>query len=94
MSLDQQFNIVSDKLQQLLKQFNRLQKENEKLNEELKQMKVKEEATGYKIHELQQQVSILKVASGEMTERDKKEFEKTLNQYIKEVDKCISFLSE
>ena len=94
MSVDQQFNSLNDKLQQLLKQYNRLQKENEKLKEELVLAKNKELETEHKIEEIQQQVSIMKISSGEMSEKDKKEFEKKINQYIREIDKCISFLSQ
>ena len=94
MSVDQQFNIVSDKLQQLLKQYNRLQKENERLREELQQAKNSESASLQKTEELQQQITILQMASGELNENDKKEFEKRINQYIREIDKCISFLSQ
>ncbi|HYK57377.1 MAG TPA: hypothetical protein VEV15_12990 [Flavisolibacter sp.] len=94
MSLDQQFNSINEKLQQLLKQYSRLQKENEQLKEELQQVRNTETATQQKMEELQQQVSILKVASGELSEKDKKEFEKKINQYIREIDKCISFLSQ
>ena len=94
MSLDQQFNSINEKLQQLLKQYNRLQKENEQLKEELQQARDTESATQQKMEELQQQVSILKLASGESNEKDKKEFEKKINQYIREIDKCISFLSQ
>ncbi|MGZ8537997.1 MAG: hypothetical protein ACXWV9_07010 [Flavisolibacter sp.] len=94
MSVDQQFNSLNDKLQQLLEQYNRLQKENEKLKEELILAKSKELETEHKIEEIQQQVSIMKISSGEMSEKDKKEFEKKINQYIREIDKCISFLSQ
>jgi chromosome segregation ATPase len=94
MSLDQQFNIINDKLQQLLKQHNRLQKENERLKEELQQSKTLETITQQKMEELQQQITILKVASGELNEKDKRDFERKINQYIKEIDKCISFLSQ
>ena len=94
MSLDQQFNIISDKLQQLLKQHNRLQKENERLKEELQQSKTLETITQQKMEEMQQQITILKVASGELNEKDKRDFERKINQYIKEIDKCISFLSQ
>jgi chromosome segregation ATPase len=94
MPVDQQFNTVNDKLQQLLKQYNRLQKENERLKKELHQAKNTETFTQQKMEELQQQISILKVASGELNEKDKKEFEKKINQYLREIDKCISFLSE
>jgi uncharacterized coiled-coil DUF342 family protein len=94
MTVDQQFTIVNEKLQQLLKQYNRLQKENERLKEELQQFKGKETEILNKVEELQQQIGILKLGSGEMNERDKKEFEKKINQYVREIDKCISFLSQ
>jgi chromosome segregation ATPase len=94
MSLDNQFNTLIDKLQQLLKQFNRLQKENERLKEELQHSKSKETEMQRRMEELGQQVSILKVASGDMSEKDKKDFEKKISQYIREIDKCISFLSQ
>ncbi len=94
MTVDQQFTILNDKLQQLLRQYNRLQREAEKLKEELTQSKGKEAATHTKMDELQQQISILKLAAGEMTDKDKKTFERKLNQYIKEIDRTIGYLSE
>ena len=94
MTVDQQFNALSDKLQLLLKQHSRLQKENERLRLELEEAKRKESGVQQHLDELEQQVTILKVASGDMSEKDKREFEKKINQYIREVDKCISFLSQ
>lgn len=94
MSIDEQFNTINDKLQQLLKQHNRLQKENDRLKEELEKARTKETETKDRIEEFQQQVSILKISSGEMNEKDKKEFEKKINLYLREIDKCISFLSQ
>ena len=94
MTIDQQFNSLNDKLQLLLKQHFRLQKENERLREELNNAKEKELLKQERIGELEQQVSLLKLASGSMDEKDKREFEKKINQYIREVDKCISFLSQ
>ena len=94
MPVDQQFNSINDKLQQLLKQYSRLHKENERLKEELQQSRTKESEIQSKVDELQQQIGILKLASGDMSERDKKEFEKKINQYLREIDKCISFLSQ
>ncbi|MEJ7672080.1 MAG: hypothetical protein WKF59_05100 [Chitinophagaceae bacterium] len=46
------------------------------------------------MHDLDQKVNILKAASGEMSETDQKEFEKRINLYIKEIDKCIGLLSD
>ena len=73
---------------------NRLQREAEKLKEELEQAKKREQAMQGRVEELQQQVAILKLAAGEMSEADKKTFERKLNQYIKEIDKAIAYLSE
>ncbi len=94
MSIDQQFTAINDKLQLLLRAMNRVQKENEKLKSDLEQAKQKESIAKQSIEELQQQSSILKLASGEMNDKDKKNFEKKINQYIKEIDKCIAFLSQ
>lgn len=94
MSVDQQFTALYEKLQNLLRQYNRLEKENEKLREELEVSKKREGATQGKVEELHQQISILKLAAGEMTDKDKKAFERRLNQYIREIDKAIAYLSE
>ena len=94
MSVDQQFTTLYEKLQQLLRQYNRLEKENEKLLEQLQASKKNEAATQSQIEELQQQVSILKMAAGEMSDKDKRTFERKLNEYIKEIDKTITYLSK
>jgi chromosome segregation ATPase len=94
MTIDQQFNSLNDKLQQLLKQHSRLQKEAEKLREELAEARNKQSQIQERVEELEQQASILKLATGDMSEKDKREFERKINQYVREVDKCISFLSQ
>jgi len=94
MSVDQQFNIINDKLQQLLKHQARLKKENERLRIELQSFYEKEITYQQKIDELSQQISILKLGAGDMSEKDKKDFERKINLYIKEIDKCIAFLGQ
>ena len=94
MTVDQQFTTLNEKVQQLLKQYSRLQKENDRLKEELQQSKNRETEVLGRVDELQQQISIMKLASGELSERDRKEFDKKINGYIREIDKCISFLSQ
>jgi len=94
MSVDQQFNIINDKLQQLLKHQARLKKENERLRLELQSFTEKETNYQQKIDELYQQISILKLGAGDMNEKDKKDFERKINLYIKEIDKCIAFLGQ
>ncbi len=91
---EEQIKRIYDKLQLLLKQHVSLQKENQLLKEELdiaqKQVSQYQEAA----EALKQQVSILQLGNGQMSEDDKKEFEKRLNTYIKEIDRCIGMLSE
>ncbi len=92
--MDDHIKRVNSKLQQLLKQYQFLQKENEKLTESVKSLRLVKENETAEIARLQQQVSILKSAIGQMAEPDKKVFEKQINQYLKELDKCIHLLSE
>ena len=85
---------IQEKLQQLLKYHASLQKENSKLKEELTHLKEKSVVQQKSAEDLKQQVSILKVSAGDMTEVDKKEFEKRINGYLKEIDRCITLLGE
>jgi alanyl-tRNA synthetase len=94
MTVDQQFTALTEKLQQLLQRHHRLQRENEKLQEELEQVRKREAAMQRRAEELQQQIAVLKLAAGEMSDADKKTFERKLNQYIKEIDRAIAYLSE
>ena len=92
--MDDHIKRVNSKLQQLLKQYQSLQKENEKLTETVKGLQLAKENETAETARLQQQVSILKSSIGQMAEPEKKVFEKQINQYIKEIDKCIHLLSE
>ena len=91
---EQHLKRIQDKLQQLLKQHSAVQKENSKLKEELAVARQKSAVQQKSADELKQQVSILKVSAGDMSEADKKEFEKRINGYLKEIDRCIALLGE
>jgi archaellum component FlaC len=92
--LQEHIRRIQEKLQQLVKQYSALQKENEKLSLQLSLLKEKESIQHQQIDELNQQVSLLKAAKSGMSEEDKKDFEKRINQYLKEIDKCIAMLQE
>jgi hypothetical protein len=85
---------VNDKLQQLLKKYESVQKENQRLIKDLNDKKEKQQTYLKQIDALQEQVSILKAATSKMEDADKKEFEKRIDQYIKSIDKCISLISD
>jgi chromosome segregation ATPase len=91
---EEQIKRIYDKLQQLLKQHASLQKENQLLREELESAQKQVAQYQETAEALKQQVSILQLGNGQMGEEDKKEFEKKLNTYIKEIDRCIAMLSE
>ena len=94
MSHGEQIKRINDKLQQLLKQYDFLQKENEKLKAEIVPSKERETFFLAQIDHLEQQVIVLKTATGKMNEADKKELDKKLNGYLKEIDRCITMLSD
>ena len=91
---EQHLKRIQDKLQQLLKQHAAVQKENSKLKQDFELAKQKIAAQQKGTDELKQQVSILKVSAGEMSEADKKDFEKRINGYLKEIDHCITLLGQ
>jgi archaellum component FlaC len=92
--LEQHIQRINEKLQNLLKQYRFLQKDNEKLRKELNDIRGIHSERSKQIEELEQKVAILKTATNNMSNEDKKELEKRLNHYIKEIDRCITILSE
>ena len=82
------------KLQSLLKEHHALQKENEKLKSEISRKAGIEKEMKEKTQLLEEQVNILKASTGQMDEASKKAFEKQLNHYIREIDRCIAMLSQ
>jgi hypothetical protein len=92
--IEKQLKRIQDKLQQVLKDHSALQKENLRLKEELDKNRTQSFTNQQTIEELKQQVDVLKITSGDWDHNDKKEFEKRINSYIKEIDRCIALLSE
>jgi cell shape-determining protein MreC len=92
--VEQHIQRINEKIQQLLKQYRASQKENEKLRKELADIKSLHAERSQLMDALEQKVAILKTATNNMNGADKKELEKRLNHYIKEIDRCIGMLSE
>ncbi len=92
--LDLNIKRINDKLQKLLKNYQLLQKVNHRQSVIIEELKLAKEKNNQQISALQEQVNILKAVAGQMNEKDKKSFERSINHYIKEIDKCIGQLSE
>lgn len=85
---------VYDKLQLLLRQYSRLQQENIKYRQLLAEKEHQASGMNEKVEQLKQQVIILKAATHQLNEQDKRELDKRLNHYLKEIDRCINMLGE
>ena len=85
---------ITGKLQQLVRAHELLLKENAKLRTEVADLKLKQDSNAGKIAELEQSLAVLRTLTGKMDEQDKKALEKQLNQYLREIDRCIAMLSE
>ena len=90
----EQIERIQTKIQQLLKEQHSLQQLNHDLKRKLHEVKKESQEQLETIDELQQQLAVLKAAKSELSEDEKKAFEKRLGQYIKEIDRCITILSE
>lgn len=85
---------VAAKAARLVRAYHALQKDNDKLRQELEKKSAAEQVLREQSRQLEQQVQLLKAATGEMDEKGRRELQKQLNHYIKEIDRCISLLGE
>jgi chromosome segregation ATPase len=91
--LDTQLKTIQGKLQQVLKQYLHLQKENAQLKKELSKTQQNNSEKTEQLQTLQQQVDVLKLGVSGWNEHEKAELEKRIDVYLKEIDKCISLLN-
>jgi ABC-type iron transport system FetAB ATPase subunit len=92
--LQEQLKRITEKLQQVMQHYQLLQKENEQLNKEVTILRDKEKARLIRIDELEMKMTALQTATGQLNETEKKDVEKRINRYIREIDRCIALLSE
>ena len=92
--LENNIKRINSKLQQLLKNYQLLQKDNQRQSDLIKELQEAKANDRLQITALQEKITILKAAAGKMNDADKKAFEKNISSYIREIDKCIGILSE
>ncbi|RFM29836.1 hypothetical protein [Deminuibacter soli] len=91
--LETQLKAVHDKLQQLLRQYQVLQKENLQLKTDLQQAKQVVKTREDKVQQLQEQLDIVQISTGNLNGTEKKALEKRIDGYLKEIEKCLSLLN-
>ena len=92
--LQEQLKRITDKLQQVVQRYQLLQKEHEQLNKEVVMLREKEKVRVIRIDELEMKMTALQTVTGQLNETEKKDVEKRINHYIREIDRCIALLSE
>jgi ABC-type iron transport system FetAB ATPase subunit len=92
--LQEQLKRITDKLQQMVHSYQLLQKEREQLSREVVMLRDKEKARLIRIDELEMKITALQTVTGQLNDGEKKEVEKKINRYIREIDRCIALLSE
>jgi len=79
---------------QLARQYKALESEHEKLKVELDRRNATETQLRERSQAMEKQLQLLKAASGLADNAGRKELEKQINHYIKEIDRCIMLLGE
>jgi hypothetical protein len=92
--LNEHISRINEKIQLLLKHHTHLQKENEKLKTELVELRSRAKNSDGLIEQLQLRIDVLKASKSQLSDEEKKSYEKKINLYLKEIDKCIALLNE
>lgn len=88
------FERLEQKLQQLIQLQHTVVAEKETLAQQVAQLTAQKNEAEAKALVLEQQLQAMKLQQGNLTEQDRKEMEKKINQYIREIDRCITQLGE
>ncbi|MBC6490805.1 hypothetical protein BC349_07155 [Flavihumibacter stibioxidans] len=86
---------IQEKLQGLQRQYLQLQRDNERLVQQQQQFEEKDRLQQFRLEELERQLELVKATRpAQMNEADRQALEKRINQYLREIDKCIALLNE
>jgi len=92
--INQHIARINTKLQQLLKQYEALQKEQEKSRQLILALQQEKQTRETELADLHQQNQVLKASLQSLDPAEKKDLELKLTQYIKNIDKSIALLSQ
>ena len=92
LNANEQIKRIEDKIQLLLKEYQQLQKELQRLQKDNLQLREALELKTKKSNDQAQTIDVLKIQSFTQNDTSKKELEKRINNYLKEIDKCLNLL--
>jgi len=85
---------IQEKLAALQRQQLQLQRDNDRLQAQLNIYQEKDQLLQQRSGELERQLELARATRPQMTEKDRQALEKRINQYLKDIDKCIALLNE
>ncbi|AHF17447.1 hypothetical protein [Niabella soli] len=91
--IEEKIKQIQEKLIQLCRRNAAIEKENSLLKEALEEQKTAAANAQTNMEAMQQQLDIARYGNSEMNPTERKAFEKRINTYLKEIDKCIALLS-
>lgn len=94
MTVDEQLKSLNQKLQQLLKRYQQLQKENAAIKQEIDNQRLLLKEKTELVQQLQEKIDVLKLTSpNAVNGEEKKLLERRINGYLAEIEKCLVLLN-
>lgn len=87
-------NNIQQKLSSLIEKYHALMKENERLKKSLHESTGELNAVKETNDQLTLQLNMLKAGESEASKESRNALEKKINEYVKEIDKCIAQLGD
>ncbi|MDQ6812608.1 MAG: hypothetical protein M3040_02535 [Bacteroidota bacterium] len=91
--MQQQIQRIEAKVQQLLKEYSNSQKEIHRLQKENEQLSMRLQVQTEQATQLHQRVDAQSFSNAGMDDKAKKDLEKRINTYLKDIDKCLALLN-
>ena len=92
-ALVNRINSIVNNLNLLFDKYDQLKHENDSLKKENSELKDRIEKQNVILDQLGEKVKTLQIARGEAGGGDRKDLKLKINEYIREIDKCIAMLN-
>jgi chromosome segregation ATPase len=92
--LQEKITHIKQKLQQLIKQYQQLQKDNLQLKNQVDKAATVIKENNKTIESLQQKLDVKLIEHFQLNKQDKQALERRVDSYLKEIDLCISLLNK
>ena len=92
--LSEKFDGILKKINKLLEQQIQLQEQNVELKGQQKKLQEELEQQRQLVSELENKIKTLQIAKSVDIEEDKTALKQKINEYIREIDKCIALLND